>query len=109
MSVRSAVGGGGGGGVEGFLKRPMLEYVASIGGSGVSLTTPVLETGRLSGKGGGGGEYVLRAPCFNLSGDMSVGNSALHAPSLHLSHRLASGESLLHVPCWNLSRRSSGG
>ena len=87
----------------------MLESVASFGGSGVSLTPPVLETGRLSGKGGGGGEYVLRALCFILSGDMSGGNSALHAPSLHLSHRLASGESLLHAPCWNLSRRSSGG
>ena len=81
----------------------MLETVASIGGSGVSLTTPVLETGRLSGKGGGGGEYVLHAPCFNQSGDMSGENYVLHAPSLHMSHRLASGESLLHAPCWNLS------
>ena len=103
LSVRSAVGGGG------SLKRPMLESVASIGGSGVSLTTSMLETGRLSGKGGGGGEYVLHAPCFNLSGDMSSGNSVLHAPSLHLSHCLANGESVLHAPCWNLSRRSSGG
>ena len=38
-----SVGSFGSWGGGGSLKRPVLEFVASIGGSGVSLTTPVLE------------------------------------------------------------------
>ena len=48
-----SIGSFGGWGVGVYLKRPVLESVSLIGGSGVSLTTPVMETGRSSGKGGG--------------------------------------------------------
>ena len=43
MEFVGSFGSWGRGGGGGSLKRTMLEFVASIGGSGVSLTTPLLE------------------------------------------------------------------
>ena len=41
-----------------------------------------------------GGEFLLHAPCLNLSGRRSGGESILHAPFWHLSLRSIFGESV---------------
>ena len=97
-----------------YLTRPVLASISSFGGWGVSLTRHVVESVRrvrrlsiirpvlnLSDRYLGG-DFLLHAPCWNLS--MSGGEPILLAPSWHLSRSSVSGESLLHAPCWNLSR-----
>ena len=43
-----------------------------------------------------GGEFLLHAPCCNLSRRSACGESILHAPCCYLSRRSAGGESVLH-------------
>ena len=67
-----SVGSFGGWGVGVYLKRPVLESVSLIGGSGVSLTTPVMETGRSSRKGGGGMSYTPRVAICLVIGRVGI-------------------------------------
>ena len=70
-------------------------------GRGVSNTRPVMESVPCWFSG----EFLLHAPCLNLSGRTSGVKSILHVPFWHLFLLPTVGESLLYAPYRNLFGR----
>ena len=108
----------------------MLESLSSFGKCGVSPTYPLLESvwsficnlsRRLVSRSlsqtpragvsvrSAGGEFLLYAPCWNLSCYSSNGKSVLHALCCNQSRHLVSAEFLLHTRFWNQSGRFTNG